>query len=297
LKKNLVPEDIANEIRMERRYPGGSLYTFLLVEGSTDERVYKHFIAEDRCQIIVAHSKENVIDVLAILEKDNFLGVLAIADADFMVLEEKQPFSQNLLLTDMHDLELMMINSPALEKVLAELGSIEKIAKFEEKYQKNIRSLLIECAIPIGYLRWVSLREKLSLKFEALKFEKFIHKEILTIDTIQLIRIVQSHTTANIGPHKPSLKDDELHGRIQQLSSDSHDSWHVCCGHDVVSILSLGLRKAIGSNNSQGVETDHVEMCLRLAYEWSYFSQTQLYAAIQNWERANETFIVLRAYS
>ena len=26
------------------------------------------------------------------------------------------------------------------------------------------------------------------------------------------------------------------------------------------------------------------------------FSQTQLYAAIQNWEKANEAFVVLRAY-
>ncbi len=122
MKRYLAPEDIANEIRIERRYPGKRSYTFLLVEGSTDERVYQHFIAKDRCQIIVAHGKENVINALAILEKDYFLGVLAIVDADFMVLEEKQPSSQNLFLTDMHDLELMIINSPAFEKVIRESG-------------------------------------------------------------------------------------------------------------------------------------------------------------------------------
>ena len=76
MKENLAAERIANEVRIERGYPGHSLYTFLLVEGSTDERVYKHFIAEDKCQIIVAHSKDNAINALAILEKDNFLGVL-----------------------------------------------------------------------------------------------------------------------------------------------------------------------------------------------------------------------------
>ncbi len=239
----------------------------MLIEGSTDERVYQHFIAKDRCQIIVAHNKENVINALAILEKDNFLGVLAIVDADFLVLEEKRPSSQNLLLTDMHDLELMMINSPALEKVIVELGSMDKISKFEETYKKDIRSLLVECTMPIGYLRWVSLRENLFLKFEGLRFERFIDKEKLTIDTIDLIRIVQSRTSDNRGSYKPPLKDDELHAKIQQLSSDSHDPWHVCCGHDVVTVLSFGLRKAIGSNNSKGVESDQIEMCLRLAYE------------------------------
>lgn len=296
MKGYLAPEDIVNEIQIERRYPGNSSYTFLLIEGSTDERVYQHFIAKDRCQIIIAHSKENVINALAILEKDNFLGVLAIVDADFMVLEEKRPSSQNLLLTDMHDLELMMINSLALEKVIVELGSTDKISQFEETYKKDIRSLLIECTMPIGYLRWVSLRENLSLKFEGLRFERFIDKEKLTIDTIELIRIVQSHTSNNRGSYKPLLKDDELHAKIQQLSCDSHNPWHVCCGHDIVNILSVGLRKAIGSNNSKGVESDQVEMCLRLAYEWSYFCQTQLYGAIQSWEKANEPFIVLRAY-
>jgi len=113
---------------------------------------------------------------------------------------------------------------------------------------------------------------------------------------MRLIRIVQSHTTDHIGSHKPSLKDDELHGRIQQLSSDLHDPWHVCCGHDIVNILSIGLCKAIGSNSSQVAGADQVEKWLQLAYEWSYFSQTQLYTAIQNWEKANEAFVVLRAY-
>jgi len=161
---------------MERADLGYDSYAFLLVEGSTDERVYKHFIGEDKCQIIVTHSKDNAIKALVILEKDKLLGVLAIVDADFMVLEEMQPSSQNLLLTDMHDLELMIINSPALEKVLVELGSTEKISKLEKTYKKDIRSLLLESAMPIGYLRWVSLREKLSLKFETLKLDRFIDK-------------------------------------------------------------------------------------------------------------------------
>ena len=150
--------------------------------------------------------------------------------------------------------------------------------------------------MPIGYLRWISLRENLSLKFEDLKFEKFINREKLTINIAQLIKIAQSHTSNNRGSYKPPLKDDEIHVKIQQLSSNSHDPWHVCCGHDVINILSIGLCKAIGSNNSKEVKSDQLEMCLRLAYEQSYFSQTQLYLAIQNWEKVNAAFIVLRAY-
>ena len=231
MREYLTPDRIADGIHMERDYPGYSLYAFLLVEGSTDERIYKHFIAEDKCQIIVAHSKENAINTLAILEKDHFLGVLAIVDADFMILEGMQPSSQNLLLTDIHDLELMMINSPALEKVLLELGSRDKLSKLEEKHKQDIRSLIMECAMPIGYLRWISLREKLSLKFEALKFDRFIDREDLTINVRHMITSVQGHTTGSTRSQRPLLKDDEIHDRMQQLSSDTHDPWHVCCGY------------------------------------------------------------------
>src|SRR5260370_35113851 len=112
---------------------------------------------------------------------------------------------------------MMIINSLAFEKVLGEFGSAEKIANMKKKRKKDIRSLLIGCAMPIGYLRWVSIRENLSLKFENLKFEKFIDKEDLTIDILQLIRMVQSHTTGNSGSQKPLLKDSDLHDKIEQL--------------------------------------------------------------------------------
>ncbi len=291
-EKYLIPEDIVHRIRLEREYPENEGRVFLIVEGNADKQLYQWLVAKDVCGIVVAHGKENVIKTLAILEKDGFLGTLAIVDADFMALEDEQSPSPNLLLTDTHDLEMMAINSLALEKVLSEFGSENKIAIMERKHKKDLRSLLLSCAMPIGYLRWISLRENLSLKFEDLKFEKFINKDDLTIDIMQLIRIVQSHTIDNRGSQKLLLKDSDLHDKIQQLSSDSHDPWHVCCGHDMVIILSLGLRKAIGS--SKITEPDLIEKCLRLAYEHTFFSQTQLCAAIQIWEGINSTFTVLR---
>ncbi|HWS82853.1 MAG TPA: DUF4435 domain-containing protein [Ktedonobacteraceae bacterium] len=289
---NLSAKAVVRQILLERQYADNEGRVFLIVEGSTDKRVYQWLVAENRCRIIAAQSKENAVKALTILEEEGILGILAIVDADFMVLEEEQPSSPNLLLTDTHDLEMMTINSLALEKVLSEFGSADKIKDLVDKRKKDIRSLLLACAMPIGYLRWVSLRENLSLKFEDLKFEKFINKDDLTIDIMQLIRIVQSHTTGQKDSQKPLLKDSDLHDKIEQLSSDTHDLWHVSCGHDVVTILSFGLRKAIGS--SKIAEPDLIEKCLRLAYEHAFFSQTQLYTAIQIWEGVNGTFAVLR---
>ena len=289
---NLSAKGVVRQILLERQYADNEGRVFLIVEGSTDKRVYQWLAAENKCRIIAAQSKENAVKALAMLEDEGILGILAIVDADFMALEDEQSLSPNLLLTDTHDLEMMILNSLALEKVLDEFGSAVKIKNLVDKCKKDIRSLLLACAMPIGYLRWISLRENLSLKFEDLKFEKFINKDDLTIDIMQLIRIVQSHTTSQKDSQKPLLKDSDLQDKIEQLSSDTHDPWHICCGHDVVTILSFGLRKAIG--NSKITEPDLIEKCLRLAYEHAFFSQTQLYAAIQIWEEINDTFAVLR---
>ena len=69
--------------------------------------------------------------------------------------------------------------------------------------------------------------------------------------------------------------------------------WHVCCGHDLVHILAVGLQKAIGTHSAQTASAELVEKWLRLAYEYAHFRKTQLYSSIQQWEKANQPFVVL----
>lgn len=277
---------VANIIRMARVKFTGS---FLIVEGDKDARLYKNFVDNDKCRIIPAHSKDNAVGALSILEQRHFAGVLAIVDADFAVLEGQLPTSPNLLFTDTHDLETMILKSPALEKILIEYGSEEKLAAFTRQRGMDIRQLLINSAIPIGYLRWISSREKLSLSFKELEFTKFINIDELTIDVSKFVTIVKERS------QKPDILDDNIIAKIAKLRNGTHDYWHICCGHDLVCILSIGLSKAIGSWNINNVRQYTIERALRLAFESSYFSRTQLYSSIINWEKANEPFLILGA--
>jgi Protein of unknown function (DUF4435) len=156
-------DGIANKIILTRQYPGKQVFSFLIVEGETDKKVYGWFVDKNACEVIIAYSKATAIEVLSLLAKDAFPGVLAIVDADFDVLERRFPASQNLLFTDVHDLETMMINSPAFDKILAEYGSEDKIATFVRSAGKPVRMMLAESGLSIGYLRWVSLREGLGV--------------------------------------------------------------------------------------------------------------------------------------
>jgi len=285
MKKSITAHDVANAVRMIRTLHKDA---FLVVEGDMDMRVYKNFIDPIKCKMINALNKENAINLLGILERENFMGVLVIVDSDFDFLEEDFHISKNLLLTDTHDLETMILESPALDKMLGEFGSERKIKSLSDRLNKNIREILVESGQPIGYLRWVSLKDTLSLRFEGLSFTGFINKETLAIDELKLVKTVKNHS------QKPGLSDEGIRTRMKELKDHTHNPWSICCGHDLVCILSIGFQKALGSHDAGKVKHDIIERSLRLAYEHSYFASTRLYRDIQGWEIINIPFKILR---
>jgi hypothetical protein len=149
----------------------------------------------------------------------------------------------------------------------------------------------LECALPLGCLRWLSLREDWGLKFEGLDFEKFIEKETLAIDIMKMIRYVRSYTASKSQAPRLNLADGAVLAKIQQVLKEEHDPWHICCGHDVVTLLTLGLRKVLGT--SKNAELEHIATGLWLAYEHTSFAKTQLYAALRAWEQRNVPFTIL----
>ena len=282
MRNYITADDVANGIRMTRTQFSG---TFLIVEGQTaDLRVYKRLIDSEQAQATPAHNKNNALAALKILEDAHFDGVVVIVDADFWRLEGVEPTSPNLFITDTHDLETMLLESPSLEKLLDEFGSEQKIANFIANSKMNLRQALLTAARPIGYLRWASQRNDLSLTFEGIVFSRFIDRNTLHIDTGELIREVKNKS------RRHDLSDSNLQDKINELTDSKHNSWDICCGHDLVSILSFGLYRVLGSNQRREVEPEVLEKFLRAGYESTYFLSTQLYQSLRGWEVSNLPF-------
>jgi hypothetical protein len=143
----LSVDRVANQIRLRRSIHQG---TFLLVEGGSDKVFYERFTDRSVCELVTVSgkpsSKLRVIAVLKILEEGTgFKGVLAIVDADFDRLTALPCYSSNLLYTDTHDLETMLINSPAFDKVLSEFSSREKVLQFNQ----DVRLAILESSISV----------------------------------------------------------------------------------------------------------------------------------------------------
>ncbi len=111
----------------------------------------------------------------------------------------------------------------------------------------------------------------------------------MQLDELGLIQEVKNKSQA-------SFDNQDIQQQIAAQKSNNHDCWQVCCGHDLVEILSLGLRKAIGTMKSSEIEPESLERSLRLAYEEVYFRQTQLYANICQWENKNALFQVFSSF-
>jgi hypothetical protein len=274
------PNRWADQIRLRRDAFAG---VFLIVEGHSDKLVYSNFVNSETCEFVISDGKEQALNTIKILDNDKFTGVFAVVDADFDRLENNLPESPNILLTDDHDLEVMILKTPALEKVIKERGSEEKTK------DNNIREILLKIGQEIGYLRWISQKNNLSLRFEGLDFGKFIKKDTLEIDYSDLIKTIKDHS------QKQSLVNQEIEEKIEILRNKEHDPSQVCCGHDIMQILSLALCKAWGTCKPTDVKAENLERDLRLAYEKSYFYQTQLYFLIQNWQNTNVPYQVLNA--
>ena len=272
MKDQITPDRIANSIRLLR---GDHEGVFLIVEGHSDKLIYERLVNKQEVRVTIASGKNNAIKALSILEKeDNFRRVVAVIDADFSRIEQQIPHSNNLFLTDEHDLEMMLIKSAAFDKLLKERGSEEKIKAFTE----DIRETLLKLGQEIGKLRWLSLRNKLDLKFEGLNFKNFIDKENLSINIDKLIISIKNNS------QKLSLDEQQIKQDLSVISDENHDPWQLCCGHDFIGILAIALCKVLGTWNANDVKTEVLERELRLAYELSYFYQTQIYQLMVNWQ-------------
>src|SRR5712692_8435090 len=180
-----APVAIANEIRLKRSQHRG---TFVVVEGRDDRLLYEKFFADPhQCRFVVAGNKARVCEVIRILDSDGFYGALGIVDADFDLLDGTSVSSSNIVRGDCHDIEAMLVRSPAFDKVLREFGSEDKIGKLITRTETDIRSVLLAAASPLGYLRWHSQRPALQLRFEELQFAGFIDMRTLTVNRSALI--------------------------------------------------------------------------------------------------------------
>jgi len=274
MEQYLTDSYVANSVLMQRSQHKGC---FCIVEGPDDKKLLRPLLDAKSCLLVIAYGRENAEKALAKLECEQDLSVLAITDADFDHLEGRSSPSKNLFRTDTHDFETLILLSPAaFKKLVSEFASDEKARAFGDDSQ--ILDKLLAAATPLGCLRWLSAREKLSLRFKNLQFAPFVVQNAMAIDRSKLFEEVRNHS------QRFDLSDSFLSQGIDELLARNPEALQVCCGHDIVEILSVLLRKALGTEKASDVTADRLSSSLRLSYERSAFEKTTLHSSLRKWE-------------
>ena len=277
-------DTIANRVLLLRdKYKG----PVLLLEGDNDEKFFSKFVEDPEMLIISSEGKENVLDAVEILESEGIVqGFLGIVDADFGHVDGSLPTSQNVVVTDDHDVEMMIIRTKAFDEVLSELGSKCKIRKFPNR-ERGIRDTLMQKALVVGHLRHLSVTDDLHLRFEGLRFEGFVDRDrnTLNLDIDEMIRRVFELKRI------PNIREEDIKNKLSEIiKHDNEDPYQICCGHDFIAIFRIALRNVIGTRSGQTTNPEVLESILRLAYDSDDFRQTKLYSDAKRWSKRSQGY-------
>ncbi|MDR0198432.1 MAG: DUF4435 domain-containing protein [Methanomassiliicoccaceae archaeon] len=262
---------------MKRSHFGGS---FLVVEGITDCRLYGKFIDKDACNIIVAHSKDNVrISVRESYLRRNDRKVLGIVDRDLDKLKGTA-HARPIFATDGRDTDTEMIRGPALDSVLLEYGDPDKLETFTDKYGE-VRDAVAAACYPLGLLMYVSDMHDHDLSFKDPDHSLFVDRRGLRVNVDNMIDTVISNS-----PHSSAGRRD-VSLQLSRELKEERDPWDVCRGHDMLSVIAFGLREIFGSYNARYIKAGEVGGALRLAYDKATFRSTSLYRETSDWSLEN----------
>ncbi len=250
------PNAVINDFRMSVSHPQYERIT-LYVEGQSDIMLFRNIVNEDIVKLIPLEGKKNVIDVMKGLYSDYSDRVYAVCDADFDHIkgDAQTHLAYGVLVTDYHDIEIMMLFSSAFRKIINQ-KAINNNTSFSDKM---LREIINACKV-IGVFRLINLDNNFGLRFKALNFNDFIvfENKCLSID-------VDSFLDKLLASSSTSTTKQILMNIYDKYSSSNYDVEQLCCGHDCSNVLAIYLRK---SDNIQGnnFNRDRVEKDLMLAF-------------------------------
>jgi len=244
----------------------------LLVEGPSDSKFWASRVS-DNCERIVGGGKINIIQCMQRLDAKRIEGVLGVLDADFDILLGRNFPSKNLVVTDYYDLECMLIDSGAFKRVLGEFGSSKKIERFEKQNNQTVLNALIEKSLVFGKIRLAEKMFNLDIIGSNISIARFLDENSWKIDEGGLLDTIL--------PSNSKITVSDLRRYIAKLSMV--ERWCVVRGHDILSMLRIGLISVLGDNkNNLGVES--IARVLRAGYSHRELILTNLWKEMERWE-------------
>ena len=291
MEQYITAERIANALCQDLEFKGCAI----LVEGKKDRKLYGKLLNKELVRIIETFGKYKQRDAYKILNDRGFNRKIGIRDADFLRIPGNPKFDPNykegIFPTDCHDSEIMAIKNGALSKLISAVLDENVINKFEEKIGRRFEDVIFELAYILGCLKLSNKQFNLGLSFKPekvdgnkLKFHKFIcFKTAKFLDLDSLVNTVYEYSK-NRGQVVASREN--IAEKLSIIIEKDFPLLEVVNGHDVCEIICFLAKDGAQISNKAIQTADAIEDMLRLAFDFSDFSKTNLVNQMQLWEKS-----------
>jgi hypothetical protein len=274
LRDSLEVTDWIGMIILHFNQPCYAQKKLIVVEGHTDIGFFRNKCPSDNIHYdSPCNGKLGVLNSVVGLKSVGFRNAIGICDADFdHLLGNKY---DDILLTDYHDIELMMITDDFISEFFHEYTDHRKyIPESAREIIDRIKHSIFDVCYKIGVLKFISFENNIGLNFEGMTYSEFIKVQgfDVTFDLDIFINHILGRTRKKI------LSFDEAKQLYEDYLKIDRDKLHICNGHDFTYILGMIYKE--GHTVDKNISQDKIERVLRMSYHDKIFNQTLLARAI-----------------
>jgi hypothetical protein len=270
-------EILVARIRLNIQHPNHK-EVIIVVEGEDDEKALKNFFNLQTVEFTCASNCLKIKDAMQIVSTDNQLKdcVIGIKDADFDHINQIKNNIANLMITDTHDMETLMLTPKVCKRICWET--------IKQEYP-NLSFDAMTSLKNLSYLRYyndkIILNGKGSDK-DGITFKKTKICKLIPNNQPVSVEGVLKHVRFSGNSEKASFPDlDTMNQFIQENPIDNGDLILFTNGHDLVSAICNILHSKAKKAKDYGKIA--IAALIRAYFSKEEFEKTNLYQDIDNW--------------
>lgn len=246
----------------------------IVVEGEDDEKALKQFFNIRDVEFFCANNCLKVKNAMQIVSADNQLKdcVIGIKDADFDHINQIKHNIANLMVTDTHDMETLMLTPKVYRKIC--------LCTTNKEYS-NLPLDAMTSLKNFSYLRYYNDKMILNRKDSDKEGINFKGIKIADVASHSVQDVLQRVKDNGGNSKKTSYPDlDTINLFISQNPIDDEELTLFTNGHDLVYAIRDILHK---DEAAKAYSDKSIATMIRMSYSKEEFEKTNLYKDIDNW--------------
>jgi hypothetical protein len=263
-------DSLSDRIRLHRQVdPRG----VLVVEGPSDQRLIRRLFQE-RWAVFLAGTRNVVISTVEGAVALSLKRIAGLIDQDFDgAAAAARQRGLPIFWYENADLEAVLFTNEALDNLLGELASAQKLHSFGGVQALRLKA--ISTALEIAALRAENAIKRLGLPFDNVDLSKKIDRHDLSFKR-------SSYCQALADVCSKSVDHDSLRQAIEERVSGDHDNSGADAffsGKDALVVVGVALKSRVGTCDSAITKMEHLAGVLRLSAP-SHFADNPPFPAI-----------------